>query len=90
MDLSHLSDRLQRAADNSTEFHQFQETKDTTGMPFYFCTRQHSWERGTNENTNGLIREYFPKGESMANVTQRDCDRVAKKLNTRPSESARS
>ncbi len=71
-------------ADNGTEFHQFQKIEDTTGTVFYFCTPHHSWERGTNENTNGLIRQYFPKGKSMAHITQRDCDRVAKKLNTRP------
>ena len=41
-------------------------------------------ERGTSENTNGLIRQYFPKGKSMAHVTQADCDIVAQKLNQRP------
>jgi IS30 family transposase len=71
-------------SDNGTEFHQFKKVERKTGALFYFCTPYHSWERGTNENTNGLIRQYFPKGESMADITQRDCDRVAKKLNTRP------
>lgn len=71
-------------ADNGTEFHQFQDIEQTVGADFYFCTPYHSWERGTNENTNGLIRQYFPKGVSMARVTQRDCDAVARKLNTRP------
>jgi transposase, IS30 family len=71
-------------ADNGTEFHQFQKIENKTSTRFYFCTPYHSWERGTNENTNGLIRQYFPKGKSMAKVTQRDCDKVAKKLNTRP------
>lgn len=71
-------------ADNGTEFHQFKKVEDTTGARFYFCTPHHSWERGTNENTNGLIRQYLPKGKSMADVTQRDCDKIAKKLNTRP------
>jgi len=42
------------------------------------------WERGTNENTNGLVRQYLPKRTSMEELTQRDCDRIAKKLNTRP------
>ncbi len=44
----------------------------------------HSWERGLNENTNGLIRQYLPKGKSMAHITQKDCNRIAEKLNKRP------
>ena len=71
-------------ADNGTEFHQFRNVEKKTGVKFYFCTPHHSWERGTNENTNGLIRQYFPKRESMKHVTQRDCDFVANRLNTRP------
>ena len=71
-------------ADNGTEFHQFQKIENATDARFYFCTPYHSWERGTNENTNGLIRQYLPKGKTMADVTQRDCDKIAKKLNTRP------
>ena len=51
---------------------------------FYFATPHCSWERGTNENTNGLIRQYVPKRTSMAHLSQRDCDRIAKKLNNRP------
>lgn len=43
-----------------------------------------SWERGTNENTNGLIRQYLPKGKSMAHVTQADCDEIAARINSRP------
>ncbi len=41
-------------------------------------------ERGTNENTNGLIRQYLPKGQSMKHLAQHDCNRIAAKLNTRP------
>ncbi|MBO0181165.1 IS30 family transposase, partial [Vibrio parahaemolyticus] len=51
---------------------------------FYFATPYHSWERGTNENTNGLIRQYLPKKTSMAHVTQRLCSQIAYKLNNRP------
>lgn len=53
-------------------------------MRFYFATPHHAWERGTNENTNGLIRQYLPKGMNMANLTQRECDEIAKSLNSRP------
>jgi IS30 family transposase len=55
-----------------------------TGVQFFFATPHHSWERGTNENTNGLIRQYLPKRTSMAGVTQRDCNAIAQKLNFRP------
>jgi IS30 family transposase len=71
-------------ADNGTEFHQYPEIEEVTGVRFYFATPHHSWERGTNENTNGLIRQYLPKGMSMKDLTQAQCDRIAKRLNTRP------
>jgi IS30 family transposase len=71
-------------ADNGTEFHGYKEVEKSTGVKFYFATPHHAWERGTNENTNGLIRQYLPKRRSMAHVTQHDCNRIAKKLNTRP------
>ena len=53
-------------------------------MPFYFARPYHSWERGTNENTNGLIRQYLPKRKSMAALTQMQCDAIALQLNRRP------
>lgn len=71
-------------ADNGTEFHGYKDIEDVTGVPFYFATPHHSWERGSNENTNGLIRQYLPKGSSMAGLTQQQCSIIAKKLNTRP------
>lgn len=71
-------------SDNGTEFHGFKDLEDATGVQFFFATPHHSWERGTNENTNGLIRQYLPKGQSMARINQRDCDTIAKKLNQRP------
>lgn len=71
-------------SDNGTEFHGYKDVEAATGVPFYFATPHHSWERGTNENTNGLIRQYLRKGRSMANLTQEQCDRIAEKLNTRP------
>jgi transposase, IS30 family len=71
-------------ADNGTEFHSYKQIEAATGVRFYFATPHHSWERGTNENTNGLIRQYLPKRTSQAHVTQADCDRIAAKLNSRP------
>lgn len=71
-------------ADNGTEFHSYAEIEAATGTCFYFATPHHSWERGTNENTNGLIRQYLPKRTSMAHITQADCDAIAQRLNARP------
>lgn len=71
-------------ADNGTEFHWYGQIEAATGVQFYFATPHHSWERGTNENTNGLIRQYLPKGESMSGVTQSQCDAIADHLNHRP------
>ena len=71
-------------ADNGTEFHSYKVIERATGVRFYFATPHHAWERGSNENTNGLIRQYLPKRTSMAHVTQHDCNVIAMKLNTRP------
>lgn len=71
-------------ADNGTEFHGFADIEEKANLEFYFATPYHSWERGTNENTNGLIRQYLPKKESMSSVTQARCNSIAKKLNSRP------
>jgi IS30 family transposase len=71
-------------ADNGTEFHDYPAIERATGTRFYFATPHHAWERGTNENTNGLIRQYLPKRRSMAALTQQNCDRIAAQLNGRP------
>lgn len=71
-------------SDNGTEFHQYKVIEQATNCPFYFANPHHSWERGTNENTNGLIRQYLRKGTSMEGLTQQQCDRIAAKLNARP------
>jgi IS30 family transposase len=71
-------------ADNGTEFHDYAAIEAATGTRFYFATPHHAWERGTNENTNGLLRQYLPKGQSMAHLTQPACERLAHRLNTRP------
>lgn len=71
-------------ADNGTEFHWYEQIEAVSGVKFYFATPHHSWERGTNENTNGLIRQYLAKGQSMASLTQWQCDAIAQHLNDRP------
>ena len=71
-------------ADNGTEFHDYRRVERLTGATFYFARPYHSWERGSNENANGLVRQYLPKGVSMAGLTQYQCNAIARKLNTRP------
>jgi IS30 family transposase len=73
-------------ADNGTEFHDYAHVERATGVTFYFATPHRSWERGTNENTNGLIRQFIPKGMSMTKISQQDCNAVARLINNRPRE----
>ena len=70
--------------DNGTEFHGYKMIEHGAPVTCYFATPYHSWERGTNENTNGLIRQYLPKGRCFKNLTQAECDRIAEQLNQRP------
>ena len=70
--------------DNGPEFHGYAEIELATGVTIYFATPYASWERGTNENTNGLIRQYVPKRTSMKRLSQRHCDAIARALNNRP------
>jgi len=70
--------------DNGTEFHAYKQIEQATGVLFYFATPYHSWERGTNENTNGLIRQYLPKRTTMKGLTQSRCNQIACILNNRP------
>jgi IS30 family transposase len=70
--------------DNGTEFHGYESLERRFGVTCYFATPYHSWERGSNENLNGLVRQYLPKGRCLRKVTQADCNEIAKALNTRP------
>ena len=71
-------------ADNGCEFHGYKKLEKRHHLDVYFAFPYHSWERGSNENTNGLIRQYLPKGCSMENLTQIECNLIANKLNNRP------
>lgn len=70
--------------DNGTEFSAHERIEKKTKADVYFANPYHSWERGTNENTNGLLRQFFPKKSSFAKVTQEEVSRTAKSLNRRP------
>ena len=70
--------------DNGSEYHDYKRIERLTGVKFYFAAPYHSWERGTSENTNGLIRQYLPRGTSMAKLDQWICNAIALRLNRRP------
>ena len=71
-------------ADNGKEFAKHQEIVKELQISFYFSKPYHSWERGANENTNGLIRQYIPKGTDFSEITDEFVSWVENKLNNRP------
>jgi len=83
-----LPDNLRRslAWDQGREMKQHVRFTVDTGLQVYFCDPASPWQRGSNENTNGLLRQYFPEGKTVAHYTQEHLDRVAAQLNGRPRE----
>jgi len=70
--------------DRGSEMFQHREFTIATGVQIYFCDPQSPWQRGSNENTNGLLRQYFPKRTSLAGFTQRELTAIERELNERP------
>ena len=70
--------------DRGLEMAQHHRFSVATDVAVYFCDPQSPWQRGTNENTNGLLRQYFPDGTDLSVYTQQDLNRIVCKLNTRP------
>lgn len=70
--------------DNGSENSQHEEITEKLNMPIFFCHPYHSWEKGSNENLNGLVRRYLPKRSSLMDITQEDLNDIADELNNRP------
>ena len=79
-----LAARLGLTLDNGKEFARHEDLSRTTGLEVFFAKPYHSWERGTNENTNGLIRRLYPKGSSFAGIGDAELARIERFLNDRP------
>ena len=84
--ISTLPEQLRRSLtwDQGAEMAQHARLRVEIGLPIYFCDPHSPWQRGSNENTNGLLRQYFPKGTDLAKHSTNDLDAVAAALNSRP------
>ena len=84
--ISTLPEQLRRSLtwDQGAEMAQHARLRVEIGLPIYFCDPHSPWQRGSNENTNGLLRQYFPKGTDLATHSTNDLDAVAAALNSRP------
>ncbi len=81
-----LPEQLRRSLtwDRGKELSAYVQFKVETGVPVFFADPQSPWQRGTNENTNGLLRQYFPKGTDLARWSAEEIQAVASALNGRP------
>lgn len=83
--LGPLAERVHTiTSDNGREFARHQRIATTLRADFYFAHPYASWERGLNENTNGLVRQYFPKGTDFTSITDEAIEQVMQRLNHRP------
>ena len=86
--IAHLPTQLKRTLtwDQGREMAQHRWLAKTTGLQIYFCDPHGPWQRGSNENTNGLLRQYLPKDSDLSTLSQTQLNRIARELNTRPRE----